>query len=185
MRVTKEMVVKTASDIVDETGLNKVTLKLVAEALGIQSPSLYNHVESLGNLLREIAHRGMNEMNTKMRAESEGKTGEEAFQAVGLVYFDFMMEHYGVYETIQWSIWHGNEETEHHFGCYKSLVRTMIGACDFKEEYTEEILKLYMGMVHGYSIMEIGKERKKTERARTGLSEAINTLFLGICQKYQ
>ncbi len=34
-------------------------LKAIAENLGILYPSLYNHIGSLDELLREIAHSGM------------------------------------------------------------------------------------------------------------------------------
>ena len=59
MRVTKAEVIKTASDMADRNGLHNVSLKAIAENLGIRTPSLYNHIGSLDELLREIAHSGM------------------------------------------------------------------------------------------------------------------------------
>ena len=56
MRVTKTAVVQTASDIADKKGLSSLSLKTVAEALDIRTPSLYNHIEGLDDLLREVAH---------------------------------------------------------------------------------------------------------------------------------
>ena len=58
MRVTKAEVIKTASDMADRNGLHNVSLKAIAENLGIRTPSLYNHIGSLDELLREIAHSG-------------------------------------------------------------------------------------------------------------------------------
>ena len=66
MRVTKAEVIKTASDMADRNGLHNVSLKAIAENLGIRTPSLYNHIGSLDELLREIAHSGMRTMNEKM-----------------------------------------------------------------------------------------------------------------------
>ena len=51
MRVTKTAVIQAASDIADEKGLNNVSLKVVAERLNIRTPSLYNHIENLDDLL--------------------------------------------------------------------------------------------------------------------------------------
>lgn len=62
MRVTKTAVIQAASDIADEKGLNNVSLKVVAERLNIRTPSLYNHIENLDDLLREVAHSGMRTM---------------------------------------------------------------------------------------------------------------------------
>ena len=51
MKTTKEAVIKATSDLADEKGLNNVSLKAVAQKLNIRTPSLYNHIESLDNLL--------------------------------------------------------------------------------------------------------------------------------------
>ncbi len=57
MKTTKEAVIRAASDLADEKGLNNVSLKSVAEKLNIRTPSLYNHIESLDHLLLEVAHQ--------------------------------------------------------------------------------------------------------------------------------
>ena len=41
MKTTKEAVIRAASDLADEKGLNNVSLKSVAEKLNIRTPSLY------------------------------------------------------------------------------------------------------------------------------------------------
>ena len=46
MRVTRAEVIKTASDMADRNGLHNVSLKAIAENLGIRTPSLYNHIGS-------------------------------------------------------------------------------------------------------------------------------------------
>lgn len=54
MRLTKTDVIQAAADIADEHGLNNLSLKNVAEKLNIRTPSLYNHITSLDNLLRAM-----------------------------------------------------------------------------------------------------------------------------------
>ena len=66
MKTTQEAVIKATSDLADEKGLNNVSLKAVAQKLNIRTPSLYNHIESLDNLLLEVAHNGMRDMNERM-----------------------------------------------------------------------------------------------------------------------
>ena len=46
MRVTKEDVIRAASDLADQQGLNGVSLKSVAEQLGLRAPSpvSYTHL---------------------------------------------------------------------------------------------------------------------------------------------
>ena len=76
MRVSKSLVIETASQIADERGLNSLSLKVVAEKLNVRTPSLYNHIESLDDLLREVAHKGMRSMNEQMAQAAIGKSGD-------------------------------------------------------------------------------------------------------------
>ena len=84
MKTTKEAVIKTTSDLADEKGLNNVSLKAVAQKLNIRTPSLYNHIESLDNLLLEVAHNGMREMNERMMKVAVGKIEKEAIKKTSL-----------------------------------------------------------------------------------------------------
>ena len=56
MRVTRAEVIKTASDMADRNGLHNVSLKAIAENLGIRTPSLYNHIGSLDELPVSYTH---------------------------------------------------------------------------------------------------------------------------------
>ena len=69
MKTTKEAVIKATSDLADEKGLNNVSLKAVAQKLNIRTPSLYNHIESLDNLLLEVAPASCAYDNTRNCAD--------------------------------------------------------------------------------------------------------------------
>ena len=101
MRITKSVVLQTAANIADEKGLSNVSLKAVAECLNIRTPSLYNHINSLDDLFREVAHQGMREMNERMTRAAVGTYGDNAIKKIALEYLNYMVEHPGIYETIQ------------------------------------------------------------------------------------
>ena len=44
-----------AAVMADEVGLSKLTLAALAERLGVRQPSLYNHIDSMAGLHRDIA----------------------------------------------------------------------------------------------------------------------------------
>lgn len=184
MRVTKEAVIQAASDIADKEGLNKVSLKIVAEKLSIRTPSLYNHIAGLDDLLREVAHNGMREMNDQMIRAAVGCSGDTAIKAISTAYIRFMIAHPGVYETIQWAVWHGSSETSEIFDNYKSLLVKLILSCNLKKQNTDEILNLLIGVLHGYSTMQLGKALMNPEEAIEGLMDTIDTVLLGIRKKY-
>lgn len=184
MRVTKEVVIQAASDIADADGLNKVSLKVVAEKLNIRTPSLYNHIASLDDLLREVAHKGMRTMNDQMTQAAIGNSGDTAIKSISIAYFNYIIAHPGIYEIIQWINWHGNGETEAIFDKFKALITKLILSCSFKTQKTDEILSLLMSILHGYSSLELGKALMNSEEAIKGLTNSMEIVLLGLHAKY-
>ena len=186
MRVTKAEVIKTASDMADRNGLHNVSLKAIAENLGIRTPSLYNHIGSLDELLREIAHSGMRTMNEKMIRAAIGKTGDSALKLVAVEYLNYINALGICYEMrIQWASWNGTEETAIIFNDYLSLLKTLICSCGFNPDKTTEILNMVTGMLHGYTTLQLRYAFSNPDKVRKELSEAIDTLLLGANQKYK
>lgn len=181
MRVTKEAVIKAASDIADTEGFSKVSLKAVAERLSIRTPSLYNHVESLDDLCMEVAHSGMRTMNDQMTQAVLGFSGDKAIKALCSAYLKYVIAHPGVYETIQWVHWHGDNETEAIFSNYKALMTKLIKSCSFKQN-TEEILVLIMSILHGYSTLHLGKALNNPNEAKNELSNLIDIALFRFVQ---
>lgn len=184
MRVTKSLVIQVASDLADQNGLNLISLKAVADKLNIRTPSLYNHIDSLDDLLRAVAHKGMSEVNEQMAQAAIGVTGDAAIKAVGLVYLNYMFAHPGIYETIQWASWHGTEETTSIYENYTTLLITLIHSCHFEEAYTHKILDLLTGIFHGYTSMQLRYVLTTPEETRSEFIDAIDTVLTGARQKY-
>ena len=70
-----DRVVDAAARIADAEGLDAVSLARVAAALGVRPPSLYNHVEGHGGLLRRLAVRGVRELTAALRDAAVGSLG--------------------------------------------------------------------------------------------------------------
>lgn len=184
MGITKTEVIKTAAHIADENGLNNVSLKTVAEKLNIKSPSLYNHIKSLDELLREVAHMGMKTMNDRMMSSAIGVSGDDAIKKISIEYLNYMIKHPGVYETIQWATWHGTEETAELFNNYSSLLKTLINSCNLNTDKTDEILNLLTGVLHGYTTLQLRFALSDPEKAKSNLLNTMDTVLLGIHKKY-
>jgi len=53
--ISKEGAIKVALDIIDEEGLDKLSLQSVAKRMGVRAPSLYYHFENKSELLGGVA----------------------------------------------------------------------------------------------------------------------------------
>ena len=185
MRVSKSLVIETACRIADEQGLNNLSLKAVAEKLNVRTPSLYNHIKSLDDLLREVAHKGMRSMNEQMAQVAIGKSGDIAMKSISVEYLNFIIEHPGVYETIQWATWHGTNETAEIFENYIKILSTIILSYNFPSERTDEILNLFTGFLHCFTTLQVRYAFSDPQKVRNDLCNSIDTILLGLRQKYE
>ncbi len=90
-------VVSAAVDLADEAGLEQLTLAALARHLGIQTPSLYNFVDGLPGLRRELALLGFRELNARLQKAAVGKAADAAVLAMADAYRTFVKEHPGLY----------------------------------------------------------------------------------------
>lgn len=184
MKITKEKIIKITSDIANQKGLSSISLKVIAEELGIKTPSLYNHIESLDDLLRGVAHVGMREMNDKMKESVIGKIGDESIIVVGVEYFKYIIVNPGIYEVIQWVGWHRNDETNFILSDYQELLKKLIRSCNFREEKIEDILTLITSIFHGYSSLELAKALEDKEDVLLKFEENLDVVLSGLHLKY-
>ncbi len=96
-RLDRAAVIQAAADLADAEGLEQLTLARLAEQLGIQTPSLYNHISGLAGLRRDLALLGIDELNTRLTQATIGKAGNAAITALAQVYRAFAKEHPGLY----------------------------------------------------------------------------------------
>lgn len=64
--LNRASVVGAAAALADEAGLEGVTLGRLAGRLGVRTPSLYNHVDGLEGLRRELALLGTRELGERL-----------------------------------------------------------------------------------------------------------------------
>lgn len=93
-------VVEAAAVIADREGLNAVSLASVASSLGVRSPSLYNHVDGLDGLRRQITFHACGLLTVELAESVEGLAGTEALHAVAVRLRSFAHRHPGLYDSL-------------------------------------------------------------------------------------
>src|SRR5438552_6290750 len=74
-------VVEAAAKLVDEKGIDQLTLGRLAERLGVRTPSLYNHVAGLPGLKHDLALFCSRELLDRLLHATIGKSRTEAIVA--------------------------------------------------------------------------------------------------------
>ncbi|GGH39886.1 TetR-like C-terminal domain-containing protein [Microbacterium album] len=93
-------VVDAAIAVIDERGLDALTLTAVAGHAGVAPPSLYKHVAGLGELRALIAARVLDEITGALTAAALGRSGEDAVAAMMHAYRDYAVGHPSRYAAV-------------------------------------------------------------------------------------
>ena len=96
-----EAVVAAAAALADADGLAQLTLARLAAALGIRTPSLYTHVDGLGDLRARLGARGARELAAALQIAAAGLARGDALRAVALAYRKYAHAHPGTYAAMQ------------------------------------------------------------------------------------
>jgi AcrR family transcriptional regulator len=94
-------VVDAAAALADAEGLEALTLAKIAAAVGVRTPSLYNHVASLEDVRRRLALLGVSELAAAMRDAAVGRARDDALVAMAHAYRDYATRHPGRYAATQ------------------------------------------------------------------------------------
>ncbi|MQA87410.1 MAG: TetR family transcriptional regulator [Streptosporangiales bacterium] len=98
--LSTDAVVDAAVAVLDEHGPDALTLAAVAARTGVATPSLYKHVDGLGELRRRVAVRSMNELADRMTAAVLGRSRDDALRAGMMAYRSYALEHPNRYAAL-------------------------------------------------------------------------------------
>ena len=85
--------------LADELGFASLSMGLLAERLGVRTPSLYKHVSGQADLAHRIAVLAMTELAEVLRDATQGRAGRDALVAGAQAMRDYVRDHPGRYEA--------------------------------------------------------------------------------------
>ncbi|WP_134739662.1 TetR-like C-terminal domain-containing protein [Nocardioides sp. 503] len=90
-------VTRAGAVLADETGLDHLSMGLLAERLGVRTPSLYKHVDNIADLTHRIGVLAMVELAEATGDAIQGRAGSDALVAAAQAIRRFVHEHPGRY----------------------------------------------------------------------------------------
>ncbi len=93
----KDTVVEAAAAILNTEGVEALTLNRLSQELGVKTPSLYNHIDGLPGLYRELAVWNARMLGERFTQAAIGKSGPAALMAIAQAYRAYIKESPGVY----------------------------------------------------------------------------------------
>lgn len=113
-KLSRDAIVNAALTFLDREGWDALTINALAMQLGTKGPSLYNHVDSLDDLRRNVRMRVIGDIIGMLNTVADGRTRDDAVVTMAAAYRSY---------------------AHHHPGRYSAFTRMPLGGDD--PEYTE------------------------------------------------
>lgn len=149
-----DAVVEAAARIANSDGYEALTLARLASELGVRSPSLYNHIDGLPGLHRELQIRGLREQAGVLSEAVAGRTGDEALRALCGAYRRFASEQPGVYAAIQPSVHMSDEQSRAAGDTVLAVFRDVLSAYGLAGDDAMHAVRALRSAIHGFTALE-------------------------------
>ena len=151
-----ELVTAAGAALADEIGLANLTMGLVAERLGVRTPSLYKHVDSLADLTHRIAVLAGTELGDALGQAIQGRAGSEALSAAAHTMRGYVNDHPGRYTALNTVRPAGPDDplTAANNRLLDSLTAALRGY-HLAEDQHIHALRTLRSMLHGFATLEL------------------------------
>jgi len=152
------MVVQAAVDLLNAEGVGALSLSRLANELGIKTPSLYNHVDGLDGLQRELEILNARLLADRISEAAIGKSGSELFVDVSQAFREYVKEYPGLYmSTLRSSsmlqVLDENLQREEERTMKVGLA--VMASLGLQGEDAIHGLRAFRSVVHGFATLEV------------------------------
>jgi len=141
--------------LADETGLDRLSMGLLAERLGVKTPSLYKHVDNLADLVHRIAVQAAVELGDALREATQGRAGTDALRAGAQTVRAYVTAHPGRYAAGNAVRPTGSDDPlsvaiERMLGSFSAMLRGYA----LEPEQEVHALRTVRSALHGFAVLE-------------------------------
>ncbi|MBQ7956094.1 MAG: WHG domain-containing protein [Lachnospiraceae bacterium] len=149
----KNVIVERAAGLANERGLDNITLKIIADEFGVQSPSLYNHINSLDDLKKSLMLYGWKQVETKLLLAVVGVSGYDALRAMCYAFYEYATDNPGVFNAMLWYNKFQDEETHNATKQLFGVLFKIMGTLNIPEETINHLIRTFRGFLEGYALL--------------------------------
>ncbi|WP_102693616.1 TetR/AcrR family transcriptional regulator [Rummeliibacillus pycnus] len=153
-KIDFNIVLQKSINLIDENGLDELSLSSLAKELQIRPPSLYNHINSLSELKQALAIQGLKELYQYMLHAAIGKSGDDAIRNLSYAYVQFVRTHPGLYDTTTRFPNPEDPELQHQQQLIVELVMQVLEAYGLQKEMSIHMVRGFRSILHGFTSIE-------------------------------
>lgn len=149
----KNVIIVKAAELANEVGIENVTLKLIADEFGIQTPSLYNHIKSLEDIKKQVMLYGWKQVENRIILSVVGFSGYDALRVMCYVFYEYATSNPGIFNAM---LWYNKYQDEEAKGATKQLFEVLfkiMGTLNISDEVINHLIRTFRGFLEGYALL--------------------------------
>ena len=157
-KIDKAVVLQAAVDLLNTEGAHALTLSHLAEQLGIQTPSLYNYVDGLTALQKELAVVNAKLLADRLGEAAIGLSGAALCIEVALAFRGYVKEYPGLYmSTLRSSRKQPvlDPNLQHKDARVMKVGMAVMTSLGLQDEAAIHGLRVFRTVVHGFATLEV------------------------------
>ncbi|QDQ02194.1 TetR/AcrR family transcriptional regulator [Lysinibacillus fusiformis] len=154
IKLDVSIILQKATELVDEYGLDQLSIGLLAEKLEVRPPSLYNHLDGLNGLKQKLAIQGVKKLNETMLQSAVGRSGDDAVRAISKAYIQFVRMHPGLYDASTRFPDANDQELQQAQEAIVQLVVQVLDAYHLQDEMAIHMVRGLRSILHGFTSIE-------------------------------
>ena len=154
MKLDVPIILQMATELVDEHGLDQLSIGLLAEKLEVRPPSLYNHLDGLSGLKQKLAIQGVRKLHEHMLQAAVGRSGDDAIREISKAYIQFVRLHPGLYDASTRFPDADDKELQQAQEAVVQLVVQVLQAYNLKDAMAIHMVRGLRSILHGFTSIE-------------------------------
>lgn len=176
----KNSVVERAAQLANKMGFETITLKVLADSLNVQPPSLYNHIKGLDDLQYELMLYGWRQMEAQMMSAAVGVSGYDAWEAICRAFYRYATENPGVFSAMRWYNKYQNDETREVTERIFSICAKITSTLHISEENCNHLIRTFRAFLEGFSLLVNNKAFGHPLPAEESFNLSLKVLIAGM-----
>ena len=146
-------IISRATQMANQMGMENMTLKMLADDLGVKTPSLYNHIDGLEDLKMQLMIYGWKQMEERIIQSVIGISGYDAIKAGCYAFYEYATENPGIFNAMLWYNKSQNAETMEATSGVFSVLFKITSSLNISEENCNHIIRTLRGFLEGFSLL--------------------------------
>lgn len=146
-------IVEKSAEIANTEGIDSITLKRIAAEMGVKTPSLYNYIQNLEDLRRQIMLYGWKQLEENLLFAVVGFSGYDAIRVMCNTFYSYATENPGVFNAMLWYNKFQDEQTRDATARLFAIVFQIMRPLNLSDVQINHLIRTFRALLEGFALL--------------------------------